>query len=223
LVNLWGFGSAPRKATFPDAKEVNNRLEDVGYQYIQISRAPNLIKKKAPVTLDFGSIAKGYAVDEVAKLLKDSGIEDFLVEIGGEVFASGSRKDGSPWRVGIVMPKIEASKKNKLHSVVSLSKKAMATSGDYRNFFEKDGIRYSHIIDPRTGYPVKSFVVSATVLADDCLMADGLATALVVLSPEEGVTLINELDNVECLVLCEKPDGTFKEYVSQGFHLFRRK
>ena len=222
LVNLWGFGAAEKRQTFPTAQEVKNLLKDVGFEHIEKSDKRYLIKKKATVTLDFGSIAKGYAVDKVADLLHDSGKEDYLVEIGGEVYASGKRKDGNPWRVGINMPKIDAPL-DRVYRIIELNDKAMATSGNYRNYFEKNGIRYSHILDPRTGYPVKNCVVSASVLADDCTLADGLATALVVLGPEKGIALINRLNNVECLVVCEEKDDSLKEYASDGFHLFSRK
>ena len=222
LVNLWGFGDAEKRQTFPTTQEIKNLLKEVGFEHIEISEKRYLIKKKAKVTLDFGSIAKGYAVDEVANLLHGSGKADYLVEIGGEVYASGTRKDGNPWRVGINMPKIDAPL-DRVYRVVELNDKAMATSGNYRNYFEKNGIRYSHIIDPRTGYPVKNSVVSASVLADNCTLADGLATALVVMGPTKGIALINRLYNVECLVLCEEKDGFLKEYASDEFYLFSRK
>ena len=222
LVNLWGFGVSEKKDPIPNDREIKALLEDVGFEHIEISDKKYLVKRRANVTLDFGSIAKGYAVDEVANLLKERGIGNYLVEIGGEIFASGTRNDGAPWRLGINMPKIDAPK-DQIYGVVSLSGKALATSGNYRNFFVKNGIRYSHIIDPRTGLPVKSCVVSASVLANDCLLADGLATALVVLSPQNGIALINRLSNVECLILCEEKDGALKEYASDGFHPFRRR
>jgi len=222
LVNLWGFGAAEKRQTFPTTQEIKNLLKEVGFEHIEISGKRYLIKKKAKVTLDFGSIAKGYAVDEVANLLHGSGKADYLVEIGGEVYASGTRKDGNPWRVGINIPKIDAPL-DRVYRVVELNDKAMATSGNYRNYFEKNGIRYSHIIDPRKGYPVKNSVVSASVLADNCTLADGLATALVVMGPTKGIALINRLNNVECLVLCEEKDGSLKEYASDKFYLFSRK
>ncbi len=215
LVRLWGFGG-PGTYRKPAQAEIDRNLETVGFNFIDISSDSYLRKKKPGVTLDLASIAKGYGVDQIAELIEKNGMEDFIVEIGGEVYASGRKKDGSPWRVGINTPSADASLSD-IHKVVNLSDRAFATSGDYRNFFEMDGRRYAHILDPRTGYPVSNNVVSATVIADACTFADGLATALIVMGPENGVELVNSLDGVECLIIVRQPDGGLKDYASAGF------
>ena len=175
-----------------------------------------MVKNQAAITLDLNAIAKGYAVDRIAALVAGSGIENYLVEIGGEIFAAGLRPDGNHWRVGINRPKKGAAL-NAVYRVVSISNRAFATSGDYRNFFEIDGVRYSHVIDPRTGYPVSNGVVSATIIADNCALADGLATAIMVMGPEKGLELVNRLDNVECFIVVEKPTGRLVDFHSDGF------
>jgi len=216
LVNLWGFGHVAIKREVPPKKEIDRLLAEVGFDRIELSKDGCLRKKKTPLYLDLNSIAKGYAVDRVAALIKNSGIDNFVVEIGGEVYASGSRPDGKPWRVGINLPEIEASL-TEIYRVVNLRNRAMATSGDYRNFFEINGRRYSHVLDPHTGYPVSNSVVSVSVIADNCTLADGLATALMVIGPEKGLELVNRLDNVEALFVVQRADKSLQNYFSNGF------
>lgn len=216
LIDLWGFGRSKRAPEIPSDTAVQKLLAQVGFDRIDLSADGALIKHHADVSLDLASIAKGYGVDAVAKVVRDRGFNDFLVEIGGEVYASGARKDGNPWRVGVNVPKADAAFDD-IYQVVSLTDRAFATSGDYRNFFEIDGVRYSHIIDPRTGYPVANGVVSASVVGETCTFADGLATALMVMGPGEGVALVDRLNRVECLIIVEKPDGSFVNYYSKGF------
>lgn len=218
LVDLWGFGAAGRTNKPPSDAAVAACRRRVGFDLIEL--LPNgVVRKHDPlVTLDLASIAKGYAVDAVSRIIRQRGYENFLVEIGGEVFAAGRRKDGGPWRIGINRPAPDASA-NDVYRVVHISNRAMATSGDYRNYFEKNGVRYSHVIDPRTGRPVANQVVSATILADDCMLADGLATAVMVLGSEKGLALINRLAAVEGLVLAVDDNG-ITERSSRGFDRF---
>ena len=156
---------------------------------LMISEKGYLSKRNPHVSLDLGSIAKGYGVDQVAEVIRNNGIKNFLVEIGGEVYASGCKIDGGYWLVGINMPDKDALIGD-IYKTVRLKNKALATSGDYRNFFEKKGAFYSHVIDPRTGYPVKNGIVSVSVVADDCTFADGLATAIMVAGHEKGLELV---------------------------------
>ncbi|MBW2239078.1 MAG: FAD:protein FMN transferase, partial [Deltaproteobacteria bacterium] len=172
LENLWGFGSSENKKSIPAQSEIAALLPDIGFNNIEISSNHYLIKKKASISLDLASIAKGYGVDQLAALIRTSGIKNFLVEIGGEVFAAGFRKDGKKWRIGINRPKA-GSPFNQVYKVVELHDKGFATSGDYRNFFEVDGKRFSHILNPKSGYPVNNGVVSVSVIADTCTFADG--------------------------------------------------
>jgi thiamine biosynthesis lipoprotein len=216
LVNLWGFGNTRQGHQVPDEAEIKKQMRRVGFQHIDISPEGYLQKKKSTITLDLASIAKGYAVDQISRLLQSSGLENFLVEIGGEVFASGYRKDGHPWRVGINRPSITASTAD-VYQVVPLHNRAMATSGDYRNYFEAEGKRFSHIIDPKIGYPVNNGVVSVSIVADNCMFADGLATAIMVMGLEHGMALINSLRDVEGFIIVRKTDDTYAHYASDVF------
>lgn len=216
LVNLWGFGRRGAAGHVPGDNEIRQALAHVGFDRIHLDRSGTIAKKDPAVTLDLASIAKGYGVDKVSRLLGDNGFSHFLVEIGGEVYARGHRKDGTPWQVGINRPD-RAAAFNDVYKAVGLTDRAMATSGDYRIFFQRDGVSYSHILDPRTGRPVTNGVVSATVVAANCTVADGLATALMVMGPEAGVALVNHLPSVECLIVVRRPDGSFADHPSDGF------
>jgi len=216
LVNIWGFGNDKKKRKIPPIEQIKKLKENVGYNYINISGERHIAKKKKKIAIDFGSIAKGYAVDELSTLILKSGINDFIVEIGGEVYASGIRKDKENWKVGINRPEKDASY-SQIYKSVRLIDMALATSGDYRNFFEYQGKSYSHVIDPRTGWPVSNGVVSVSILAGSCAVADGLATAVMVMGHEKGIQLINSLDNIETLVVIQKEDGSLTDYFSKGF------
>ena len=216
LVDLWGFGRGGPKNKIPGEQEISAILSDIGFDNIVIPESGFLQKKRASVTLDLSSIAKGYGVDQVADTIRKEGFQDYLVEIGGEVFASGTSKNGKFWRIGINRPQTDAAFDD-VYKVVNLHNRAFATSGDYRNFFVVDGVRYSHIIDPRTGYPISNGVVSVTIIADTCTFADGLATALMVMSPGKGLDLINRLDAVEGMIVVERTDGRLDDLYSSGF------
>jgi len=215
LVDLWGFGRTGRAGTAPAAETIAAALAKVGFNKIEIRDTGALVKREASVTLDLSSIAKGYGVDQAADVVRAAGFTDFLVEIGGEVAAAGRRPDGRPWRVGINRPQPEAGL-HEVYKVVSLKDQAFATSGDYRQFFIQDGRRYSHIIDPKTGYPVANGVVSASILAGDCTLADGLATAVMVMGAEQGLVLIDRLEGVEGLIVVQRPDGSMQAHASRG-------
>jgi len=218
LVDLWGFGRAGQQDRVPPPEKIAARLADVGFQNIEISDSGALVKRRSSVSLDLSSIAKGFGVDQVADVIRQAGFADFLVEIGGEVYAAGVRPDGRPWRVGINRPRPGA-RPDDLYKVVSLQNQALATSGDYRQFFVQDGVRYSHIIDPRTGYPVTNRVVSVSVMADTCTLADGLATAVMVMGAEKGLALINRLEGVDGLIVVEGPGGELIDHPSKGFQM----
>ena len=187
LVDLWGFGPLPPVSEPPDPRRIEALLGEIGFDEIEIRKAA-LVKRQAAVTLDLSSIAKGYGVDQVAEVIRGAGFSDFLVEIGGEVYGKGSRRDGGAWRVGINRPRADSAP-DEIYRVAALRDAAFATSGDYRNFFVRDGVRYSHVLDPRTGRPVANGVVSVSVLAPDCTLADGLATAVMVMGAEAGIAL----------------------------------
>lgn len=216
LVNLWGFGPEKVPNRLPDDAEVEQALSRVGFGAISRQGEEGLVKKRAGLILDFGSIAKGYGVDAVARLLREKKIRNFLVEIGGEVYGEGHRMDGKPWRVGINTPQRGAAVGD-LFQIRILKGQALATSGDYRNYLEVDGRIWTHVIDPRTGRPVENGVTSSSVLADSAVFADGLATALMVMGPEKGIPLVNRLPGVECLLIVRKLDGTLETFASDNW------
>lgn len=215
LVDLWGFGPSGPIDEAPSAQAVAAALKNVGFQQIEVSAKGFLKKHLAAVTIDLASIAKGYGVDQVSQLIEGSGFRNYLVEIGGEVYAAGRRPDGKKWRVGINQP-LKTAASNAVYRALELEDQAMATSGDYRNFEIIGDQAYSHIIDPRNGYPVKHGVVSTSVVAPNCTLADGLATALMVMGPEKGIALLNRLDAVEGLIIVQKAGGSLVNFWSRG-------
>ena len=214
LVDLWGFGTRSGKFAVPEPDKIASALSRVGFDKLELT-PKTLTATSGQVTLDLGSIAKGFGVDAVAGLLRSYDIKDYLVEIGGEVSGAGHNQKRKPWSVGIIRP--EKNQMNQgIYRVVTLKDQAIATSGDYRNYVVKNHQTYSHIIDPKTGYPVKNQVVSTSVIAPDCTLADGLATALMVMDIKDGIAMINSLDQVECLII-QKTDTGFEEFESAGF------
>ena len=218
LVNLWGFGTGNMIEDIPSESDIKALLAHVGFDRIILSKGA-LTKTSPGITLDLASIAKGYGVDDVAALLVRQGIDRFLIEIGGEVFAKGRKENGEAWKVGVNTPR-KGAPQGQVYGIVELSDKAMATSGDYRNFFERQGKTYTHVIDPRTGYPVSNGVVSASVISDTCMMADGLATAVMVMGREKGLEMINRMAGTECLIIVGKQDGSLENTYSSGFHTY---
>lgn len=216
LVELWGFGRSGHRNKVPEKIKIKALLPDIGFERIEVLDTGFLVKNRAAVTVDLAAIAKGYGVDQVSALVRKKGFENYLIEIGGEVYAAGHRKDGRWWRIGINLPRSDAAFET-VYKVVELHNQGFATSGDYRNFFEVDGVRYSHVIDPRTGFPVSNGVVSVSIITGTCSMADGLATAVMVMGVEKGLELIDRLDGVEGLIVVEQNDGTLVDYDSKGF------
>jgi thiamine biosynthesis lipoprotein len=216
LVDLWGFGKSENKHTIPEKSRIAALLSNIGFNNIEIIAGHYLAKKNTAITLDLASIAKGYGVDQVATLIRANGIHNFLVEIGGEVFAAGLRKDRKKWRIGINRPQ-KNTPVDQVYKVVDLQDKGFATSGDYRNYFEVNQKRFSHVIDPKNGYPVDNGVVSVSIIANTCTFADGLATAVMVLGHKKGLDLVNGLDNTECFIVTQSKDGVLIDHYSKGF------
>ncbi len=187
LVDLWGFGPALTNRRVPPDARIESALARTGFRHVRTRpSSPSLAKDRAGISIDLSGIAKGFGVDQIAALLEANGIGRYLVEIGGELRAKGRAPHGEPWRVGIEKP---IAWQRSLHRVVGLASAAIATSGDYRNFFESDGSRFSHLIDPRTGEPVRHDLLSVTVIAPTAMQADAWSTALMVAGPDAGVTL----------------------------------
>ena len=183
LVNLWGFGAEARAYEIPNDKDIKDRMKYSGYQNVSVRMSPPAIKKDIPeIYCDLAAIAKGFGVDAVSEYLDSQDISNYLVEIGGEVRARGINHRGVEWRIGVSTP----DNRMGIQKAISISDRSIATSGDYWNYFEKDGVRYSHTIDPRTGRPITHKLASVTVIHDSCMVADALATAIDVLGPENG-------------------------------------
>lgn len=212
LVDLWGFGPKPRNNAIPTSIDIDKALSRVGYEAVFIDETESAIVKQEERELDLSAIAKGYAVDEVSSYLRDKGYNDFLVEVGGEMKMSGSKPDDTPWRIAIEEPSISERKPFRILTVENM---AVATSGDYRNYFELDGVRYSHTIDPKTGYPVAHDLASVTVIMESCMKADAYATAMFVLGREAALTLAEDLGIA--LFLIYKEDGEFRTRQSTEF------
>ena len=216
LIELWGFG-VKEDVEFPTEDEITTALAITGFQHLSLEG--NTLKKEIPeLTLNLSAIAKGYAVDVVYDYLRAKNLASFMVEVGGEIRVSGKNERGLNWRIGIELP--DQSTFKQFYKIAELEANALATSGNYRNYFEKNGTLYTHIIDPRTGYPVPPRIVSASVIAPDCMTADALATTLMILPANEGLELIERLKGVECLLLAPMPGLGFKEYSSSGMAAF---
>ncbi len=208
LVNAWGFG--PEGGELPDSLAVDSLLALVGFEKI-IFDQDYVTKTQPHVQLNFSAIAKGYGVDVMADYLSSKGIKNMMVEIGGEVVCKGVNNRGEVWRIGIDDPV----QSGNMPAAIAIHDQAIATSGDYRNFYERDGKRYSHTIDPETGYPVKHSVLSVSVIADDCMTADAYATAFMVMGLEKSRKVLEAHPSLDVLILYDDA-GTTKTFQTQG-------
>lgn len=216
LIKLWHFAEDPGEQSLPSDSDIEQAKTAIGFAEIDVRLdPPALLKKRPELQLNLSAIAKGYAVDLVAKLLTERVSGGHLVEIGGEMRSFGRKADGSSWTAGIEIPDAMP---RQIQAALHLDDQSLATSGDYRNYFEVDGQRYSHTIDPATGWPVTHNLTSVSVLADDCLTADALATAIEVLGPERGMKLA-EQENVAIYQIIRSDSG-FDIRVSDAFPLF---
>jgi thiamine biosynthesis lipoprotein len=218
IVNLWGFGPEARPDHTPSEDELAALLSVTGWEFLELDPEKRAIRSDQPQYIDLSAIAKGYGVDAVARYLDSEGVDSYLVEIGGEVRVSGRKPDGSAWRIAVESP---VRGERRVNKVVALESGAMATSGDYRNYYELDGQRYSHTIDPETGRPITHGLASVTVLADDCMTADALATAFNVMGFEQAHALATR-ENIPAYFIVRGEDGfethqtpAFSSYVIQ--------
>lgn len=211
LVNLWGFGPRGGGENIPAAQAVEQALDRVGHHHLQTRSIEPALRKDQPVYVDLSAIAKGHGVDRISERLAAMNCTDFLVDVGGEVRVAGVSPRGTPWRVGIEVP--DPNRYGSIQKVVVLTSGAIATSGDYRNFLEIEGERYSHTIDPRTGYPVKHMLASVSVVHDSAMWADGYATALNVLGPILGLEMA-ESEALAAFFLIRTADGFEARYTS---------
>lgn len=212
LVNLWGFGPTPRNNELPETGELERLVASVGYEAVTVDSVAQLVVKREPRELDFSAIAKGYAVDLIAEYLEQHEITNYLVEVGGEMRLAGAKTDNEPWRIAIEKPDVS---ERSAFKILEVSDAAVATSGDYRNYFEEGGVRYSHTIDPATGYPVKHNLASVTVIMDSCMEADAYATAFLVMGVDRALQFA-ESNNIAALFIL-KQNGEFNVLQSTKF------
>jgi len=216
MVELWGFGATERSEKIPLDNQVSQSLAKVGYENIRLRRNPAAVSKQIPeLQIDLSAVAKGYAVDALAEILGQQGISNYLVEIGGELKLSGHRSDGALWQIAIEKP-LEGTRE--VATTFPLTDTALATSGNYRNFYMEDGQRYSHTIDPASGKPVRHKLASVTVLDQTCARADALATALMVLGEEKGRQFCEKNQIAAYFLIHEK--ASLEVYSSPAFQQF---
>jgi len=216
LVNLWGFGPEFRTdEDIPSDADIRRRKALVNWQNISVrENPPSLSKKVDSMYCDLSAIAKGWGVDRVGELLQRKGLENYLVEIGGEISSRGVNVKNTEWRIGVSSPNGDS----QIERIIKVSNISVATSGDYRNYFEKNGVRYSHTIDPRTGAPIRHGLASVTVIHPLCMMADAYATAIDVLGPVDGIKLAQK-QNLAVLLIIKTDDG-FVEKMTPSFEKF---
>ena len=221
LVNAWGFGF--KTQAFPDSAKIDSLRRIVGYRKIRLTPEGKFEKRDPRVMLDCSSIAKGFGVDCVARLLESKGIRNFMVEIGGEVVVKGENPKMEKWRIGINRPVDDSLAVNQeLQTVLEITDAGMATSGNYRNFYYKDGKKYAHTIDPRTGYPVQHNILSSTVIADNCAKADAYATAFMVLGLDSAKIICNAHPELDVYFIYEDKEGKLRTYSTEGMRKYMR-
>jgi len=214
LTRAWGFGFDASKKV--DKHIIDSILEFTGYRKVRI-RNGYLVKDDPRISIDFNAIAQGYSVDLIGTFIEEKGIENYLVDIGGEVKARGNKPDGSKWKVGIEKPAENRDDTRDLKAVAQLKNKSIATSGNYRKFYEEDGIRYSHTIDPESGYPVQHSLLSVSVLADNTAIADAYATAFMVMGLEKARQFVNDDPTLEAFFIYADEEGNYQTSMSDGF------
>lgn len=215
LINLWGFGFSKMDSVTPQM--IDSIKQFVGYQKVRLD-GRKVVKDDPRILLNCSAIAKGYASDVIARLLEREGVENYMVEIGGEVTMKGVNQNGNCWRIGINKPEDDSTGiKNDIEEVVQVCKKGgVATSGNYRNFYVKDGKKYAHTIDPRTGYPSEQTILSATIVADDCITADAYATAFMAMGLEKARQAAQNIPGIEYYVIYSDENGKHQIEYSTG-------
>ncbi|MBM6993214.1 MAG: FAD:protein FMN transferase [Prevotella sp.] len=214
LVNLWGFGF--KHATAPSKHVIDSIKAFVGYQKVSL-QGGRIVKKDPRLMLDCSAIAKGYGVDVVANYLRKQGIKNFIVEIGGEIVSSGISEKRLPWKIGVTKPVDDSTQiDQELQTILNVTDKAMATSGNYRNFYYKNGKKFAHTIDPSTGYPVQHSILSATVIADRCATADAYATSFMVMGMEKAQELLKRHPELLVYIIYADKNGKNKVWYSSS-------
>ena len=214
LVELWGFGPEFNNSKIPSKKKITDIMHYTGINKLKYADG-YLSKLNKNVQIDFSAIAKGWGVDQVALFLNDQGFNDYMVEIGGEIRVSGLNNFNLGWSLGISSPE---DSETGLYTTITVSDLSVATSGNYNNYFTLENTNYSHIINPKIGYPIRHDLVSATIVAEDCATADAIATAVMVKGFNMGLEWINSLPDIECLLIKKNDSGNYISGKSSGFN-----
>lgn len=214
LVKAWGFGLKHRDKV--DQKMIDSLNKFIGYNKIRLDQN-KVIKEDARIQLDFNAIAQGYTVDVIADYLESFHIHRYLIEIGGEVSGKGTKPDGTLWSVGIEKPQWGAIDQRPIQAILTLKNRAIATSGNYRKFFEENGVKYSHTIDPKTGYPARNRLLSVSVLADECSTADAYATAFMVMGLEKAKMILSAQPRLDAYFIYSDSVDVYKVDMTEGF------
>jgi len=217
LVNAWGFG--PGKKQKIEKQVIDSILKFVGFQLIEL-KGNKVIKKDPRVALDFNAFAQGYSVDVVSEFLTSKGITSFMVEIGGEVYAKGKKPNGNNWTVGIEKPIDNKESGNPLKAIVKLENLAIATSGNYRRFIVEDGVKYHHHLDPKTGYPTKNNLLSASVFSKECISSDATATGILVMGLEKAKEFLSKHPELDAYLIYSDDKGNYQVYETPGLKAF---
>ena len=213
LVNAWGFG--PGKKQKIEKTKIDSILKFVGFQLIKI-KDNKVIKKDPRVSLDFNAFAQGYSVDIVSEFLNSKGIHSYIVEIGGEVYAKGKKPNGDNWKIGIEKPIDNKESSNDLKAIVTLENLAIATSGNYRRFVLENGVKYHHHLDPKTGYPTKNNLLSASVFAKECISSDANATGILVMGLEKAKEFLALHTELQAYLIYSDDKGNYQVYETPG-------
>lgn len=214
LANVWGFGF--KKGTFPDSLTIDSLLEITGYNKIKFE-GNKLTKSDSRIMISCSAVAKGYGSDVVARLFDRKGIQNYMIEIGGEVVVKGNNPKNATWHIGISKPVDDSLSVNQeLQTVLSITDVGMATSGNYRNFYYKDGKKYAHTIDPKTGYPVQHSLLSATVIAPDCMSADAYATSFMVMGLEKAEAFAEANPKIDAYFIYTDENGQIQTWFTSG-------
>jgi thiamine biosynthesis lipoprotein len=215
LVEVWGFGYESRKHV--DKHIVDSLLPLINYKNIKIVKG-KVVKSDPRMKIDFNAIAQGYSVDVIGNFLETKGIKNYLIDIGGEVKAKGEKAGGKPWKIGIEKPAADKNASRSLKAVITLKNKSIATSGSYRKYFEENGVRYSHTIDPKTGYPVRHSLLSVSVIAGNTAVADAYATAFMVMGYKKALDFVRNDTSLEAFFIwSDTVTGNYKTYATKGF------
>ena len=218
IVNAWGFGF--KSGSSPTSQYIDSLRQFIGYKKVRIDKDKHVVKQDERIMLDCSAIAKGYGSDVVARLFNAKGIKNYMIEIGGEIVASGLSEKRLPWKIGITKPSEDSlGTSNELQTILNITDCAMATSGNYRNFYYKNGKRYAHTIDPRTGYPIQHNILSATVIAKSCAQADAYATSFMVLGLDEAKKILERHPQLLAYLIYTNKDNEYEVWHSPALKI----